>query len=180
MKTFINFIALFLSLSAFGNEFRFKAKKVSYEDTKSFEEEIVEIGSIKVTRGELSEYAGMDAHQYSCGTPKKSILDNSLFQRAVDISLATTIAHTLLQADKDKQKHAIVGALISAGAVKICEKILGGKDNRLICALTGSGAALFAGIAKEVYDSKGHGTVDAKDAIYTFVPGALVSFKIAM
>ena len=106
-------------------------------------------------------------------------LEQPIVQMAINTSLAAAVVHTALAADKDKQKHALYGAIIAYGAKKLCQKYIFKKDNSLSCALTGAGAAFLAGILKEAYDSTGRGNVDSMDAIYTFVPGALISFSLS-
>jgi hypothetical protein len=57
---------------------------------------------------------------------------------------------------QDKVSHFVVGATISAVVTEITGNPLAG------CA-----AALGAGLLKEAYDSQGHGTVEAADALAT-------------
>ncbi len=63
---------------------------------------------------------------------------------------------------QDKIKHFIAGAIASA----------------FVYAITGSptltfGASVALGIAKEVYDSRGHGTVEVLDAVATGLGGVV-------
>ena len=63
---------------------------------------------------------------------------------------------------QDKIKHFIAGAIASA----------------FVYAITGSptlafGASVALGIAKEVYDSRGHGMVDVLDAVATVAGGVV-------
>ncbi len=176
----ILFILLFPFYS-FAEDFKIQPPSLAdYTNVESFDEEVVNIGGQQITRGELSSMAGLNQNNTNCPNAQNdSFLNNPNFQTAVNVSLIASILHTAFQAEKDKQKHAIIGALISAGTTKLCQKVFNGKNKNLVCALTGAGAALIAGILKEYRDSKGHGTVDAKDAIYTFVPGALISFKLS-
>lgn len=176
----ILFILLFPFYS-FAEDFKIQPPSLAdYTSVKSYDEEIVNIGPHSYTRGQLKEMSGRNRNTINCPENQdQSFLNNPNFQTAVNVSLIASILHTAFQAEKDKQKHAIIGALISAGTTKLCQKVFNGKNKNLVCALTGAGAALIAGILKEYRDSKGHGTVDAKDAIYTFVPGALISFKLS-
>ncbi|EQC44035.1 hypothetical protein [Bacteriovorax sp. Seq25_V] len=168
-----------LMFSSIAEEFKFKQPTLQeYMTVKSYEDEIITIGGIDIRRGDLLESSRVNHEIINCDGPKKtSLFDEPAFQTSLNIALVATVLHTTLQAPEDKKKHALVGAVIGLGATKLCEKIYNGDDNRLICALTGAGAALLAGLGKEVYDSGGRGNVDAMDAVYTFVPGALISFK---
>ena len=104
-------------------------------------------------------------------------VDSVVFKHSLDLSLALSIAHLINIKKQDKVKHALVGAIIGYGVTKLCGYITRQNDS-LLCSLTGAAASIIIGILKELYDSTGRGTVDYKDAIYTFVPGTLISFRI--
>ena len=107
------------------------------------------------------------------------LMDNKAFQYGTYLSLGFLFAHVVFQAKEDKQQHALAGSIASIGGAKFCEYYLIIKEeSRLKCALAGAATALLAGIAKEAYDLTGRGSVDAMDAVYSFVPGALISFSI--
>lgn len=169
----------FVSTFIYANEFSFKQPSLDhYTNVKSYDDEILRYGSIEVRRGDLRKFARADDLCVDCvEEEQKSFLDDESFQSAINIALVTTVVHTAFYAAEDKKKHALVGAIIGAGTTKLCQKLYNGKNDKLVCALTGAGAALLAGLGKEYWDSKGHGNVDAMDAVYTFVPGALISFK---
>lgn len=181
MKTIILSFLLVNSLvfRVFAEEFKFsKPTLESYTNIESVDDKIITIGSIQIRSGDLRAHAGLSDKCLECSTDEqKSFFDDKLYKTALDASLVAALLHVTLQAENDKKKHALVGSLIGFGATKLCQKLYQAKDNRLICALTGAGAALLAGIGKEYYDRGGRGTVDAMDAVYTFVPGALISFK---
>ncbi len=179
MKKLIIILIATLSISSFAEDFKFRpAGLESYIDQPSYEDQIITIGGFEIRRGDLLANSRISEESIDClGSEQKSIFDDKVFQTSLNAALIATVLHTTLQAPEDKKKHALVGSLIGLGTTKICQKFFSGDDNRLVCALTGAGAALLAGIAKEVYDTGGRGNVDAMDAVYTFVPGALISFK---
>jgi len=181
MKTLIYILCIITSLTAYAEEFRFQADyKNLLAETNSYEDEVIEVGSTKITRKKLSEYAGINQTEINCDLNKDTtFLQNEVFQQSVNISLVAAVLHTYFQAESDKKKHFLAGALIAAGTTKLCEKIIDGGKDSVVCALSGAGAALIAGLLKEAYDSTGRGNVDAMDAVYTFVPGALVSFRLS-
>lgn len=175
MKLVIYVFIIFCSANLIAEEFRFKPQAL--EDFESFEDEVVIIGGVKIKRSELvisnvteNDIFGEDVDKYFRSDVGKVTLNSSLIA-------ATT--YTLFKADKDKQMHAMIGALAGYGTSKLCKKFLKINSRDLICALSGAGAALLLGLAKEAYDSTGRGNVDFMDAVYTFVPGALISFKVS-
>lgn len=72
---------------------------------------------------------------------------------------------------QDKIKHFIAGAIASAFVYLI--------SGNLTLAI---GASALLGIAKEVYDSRGHGTVEVADAVATAVGGVVgvILARVAM
>ena len=141
----------------------------------SYEDEVITIGHIRTTRGELLK--NIEEVEVEHNEAEPGLLNHQVFKSVINISLAATVAHTILQAPDDKKKHALAGLLIGAGVTRICKKVFMKGQDSMTCALSGAGAALLAGVLKEVYDGHGHGHVDAYDAIYTVIPGALISFK---
>ena len=167
-----------LATAAEAIDFQFKASQndLAYV-SESFDDEILNIAGTEITRGDLRKYAGLnEGGEFSETSKYQTIIENRNFQLAVNASIVTAILHTALQAKPDKQKHAIVGALIGFGVTRICEYIFEVK-NSFFCALTGTGATAITAVLKELRDSQGHGTVDAMDVIYTVFPGAIMSFS---
>lgn len=79
---------------------------------------------------------------------------------------------------QDKQKHAIAGLITYGGCIFIGQ-ILKKQDvtdsvNSKTCVL----ASVAIGVAKEVYDGRGYGTVDSMDAVATFAVPMMVSYTI--
>jgi len=72
----------------------------------------------------------------------------------------------------DKIKHYVAGASISAISYSIVAPRVSHRDALLISFASG----VLAGVAKEIYDSKGNGTPDVNDAIAT----ALGSFTFTV
>jgi len=72
----------------------------------------------------------------------------------------------------DKIKHYVAGASISALSYSLVAKNVSHRDALLISFASG----VVAGVAKEIYDSKGNGTPDVNDAIAT----ALGSFTFTV
>lgn len=70
---------------------------------------------------------------------------------------------------KDKLLHFVAGSICSAFVYVI--------TLNLTLAI---GASVILGIAKEVYDSRGHGTVEVLDAVATAVGGAVGAVIIRM
>ena len=72
-----------------------------------------------------------------------------------------------MKIQKDKKLHLIAGFLIGS----------------LFCFFFGAkisiGAAIIAGVGKEIYDSFGFGTVDTWDAVATIVGGVVGAFGVA-
>lgn len=175
-KIIFSFILLCLSSISLASEFRFKPAGLEQltSDT-SYEDEVITIGHINTTREML--LTNIEAVEINDSDLEDSFFSHPALKSAVNISLAATVIHTVLHAPDDKKKHALAGILVGAGVTKICQKVFNKSDNSMTCALSGAGAALLAGVLKEVYDAQGYGQVDAYDAIYTVVPGALISFK---
>ena len=179
-NTILSMLMLIISLPALAEEFDFRQTKTLYErvlnnEYISYENEtILSSGGVKVKRKDLQL---SDPLNINCQNMQSTILDSTSIQVAINTTLAAALIHSVFGAEPDKRKHAIYGTLIGYGAKKICENYIFKKDNKIKCALTGAGAALLAGLAKELYDSTGRGNVDAMDAVYTFVPGALISFS---
>jgi hypothetical protein len=72
---------------------------------------------------------------------------------------------------KDKKKHFVVGFLIALAGCFIAYFLLGMKENPIYL---GAGLAIFAGLAKEVWDKKtGRGTPSQMDFVFTFI-GAIL------
>lgn len=185
MKQLLFFsILLTHSILSFAGEFRFEEESFESirEKSLSYDNEVISIAGIEMTRADLASYSVIDSidSSYNSHDTENNILNNNYVRASIDVSLAAVIIHTTLQAEDDKKKHVLAGAIVGAAATKICEYFLKQDNNRLVCALTGAGAALLAGVAKEVYDTGGRGSVEAMDAVYTFVPGALVSFKFQL
>lgn len=170
------------SFAGASDNFRFEAASAEeLGSERGYRDDVLRIGGIEISRGQLEDYSGTKDGMSTCHEEgSKNFMDEPALENVINAALVSTIVHTALQARQDKQKHALVGAAIGFGASKLCEYIMKGEDNRFVCALTGAGAALLAGVAKEVYDNNGHGTVDKYDALYTFVPGAIVSFKFQL
>jgi hypothetical protein len=159
-------------------DFQFEASQSDLSHiSDSFDEEVLNIGGTEITRGDLRRYAGLDdGSEFSENYSYKNVIESRKFQIAISASIVAGILHTVLQAESDKQKHTIVGALIGFGVTRVCEHIFEVKSN-FFCALTGTGAAAITAILKELRDSQGHGTVDGMDIVYTIAPGALASFS---
>lgn len=88
---------------------------------------------------------------------------------------------TYINAEDDKKKHFIVGALVGGVATTLARVYFKGDDYAdLKSFLVGAGSALLIGTLKEIYDSTGRGTVDTMDAVYTALPGAAVALRIAI
>jgi hypothetical protein len=68
------------------------------------------------------------------------------------------------QIQVDKLEHFVAGALVSGTTQLLVYHFT---DNRCQSMLIGFGAGLFAGIAKEFYDLKGHGYFSYKDLFWT-------------
>jgi hypothetical protein len=97
------------------------------------------------------------------------------------LSSSLTSIHTSYHtAHDDKKLHILAGTLISGTTTTITKQYLKDDKNADIKSmLAGTSTALFAGIAKELIDSKTSGTVDKYDAIYTVVPAALISLRFS-
>ena len=95
--------------------------------------------------------------------------------------LIALLLSSQLQAEfiaEDKQKHAIAGLAIYGGCV-ILGQILKKQDvtdsvNSKTCVL----ASVALGVGKELYDSRGYGTVDSMDAVATFAVPMMISYTI--
>lgn len=81
------------------------------------------------------------------------------------------ISNFLCSIEKDKLHHFIAGSIICCVVVVLTAWIDGG----LIASFLGFSSACIAGVAKELYDSIGKGTVDARDVLYTLAGGFWVS-----
>ncbi len=178
--TILTLFTLSLNLTISAEEIDFREAKTLYErdldnESMSYEDEVVlSAGGVDVRREDLQLSDSSNIHHLDASN---TILYTENIQMAINTALAVTLVHSVFSAEPDKRKHAIYGTLIGYGAKKICENFIFKKNNKITCALTGAGAALLAGIVKELYDSTGRGNVDAMDAVYTFVPGALISFS---
>lgn len=72
-----------------------------------------------------------------------------------------------MQIQKDKVLHFVAGAVLGSGVFYVTGS-----------AAWGIGAAAAAGIIKEVYDSFGHGDVEAMDAAATCAGGVVACFVL--
>ena len=126
---------------------------------------------------EFARLAGIDIQEAEYLEKLDMAFKNDMTKSLVNLALVSTFVHTFTNAPEDKRKHVLAGTLISVGATKLCQYLIE-EDDSLICALTGIGASVLAGIGKELYDSTGRGNVDVMDAVYTFVPGTLISIKL--
>lgn len=109
---------------------------------------------------------------------ENSIFESKTIKYTTDIALASSLFYTLVEAEDDKKKHYLVGAVIGGTMTELAKIYFKGDEHQKIKSfLVGAGSAILAGVLKEVYDSKGHGTVDAMDAVYTAVPGALIALR---
>ena len=83
---------------------------------------------------------------------------------------------------KDKQKHVIAGAFISASTYLAVKNVLPEELSELTKEVIATTAAVVAtttvAVGKEVYDGEGHGTKDKNDAIATMVGGGITVFTI--
>lgn len=77
---------------------------------------------------------------------------------------------------KDKRLHLAAGAV--AGVVGVAAAIVLGYPVAAVFA--GIALSTAAGVAKEWYDSTGHGTVDPFDAVYTSAGGTVASIAAAV
>ncbi len=184
MKILIKAIAILtLSLNSFASEIIFEAPKLEdYTSVPSYEDELITVGGVEVSRKQLREYSGLDEINPNCYKviDNKTIFDNKTVQFAVNGALAAAAIHTALLDDRpDLQKHFLVGAAIGGGATYACQKIFVGDDNKIYCMIAGSLVGALAAGAKEYRDSKGHGTPDVKDFVYTAIPAILVSIKVS-
>ena len=67
-----------------------------------------------------------------------------------------------MQIPRDKLLHFVAGFVVSAVVYLIFENLT-----------LAIGASVILGIAKEVYDSRGHGTVEVLDAVVTIAGGVV-------
>lgn len=192
MKKFILSIFILINTSSYSvettsdnnseiNKNDFKARSLSYyESFHSPDDEVITLGNQKITRSKLNSFAGINHSFNDChGDQKASILDNTNFQNAVNISLALSSSYLVFFAEKDKLLHGIVGAVVGGGVTYLCEKIFFNGNNSLTCAIAGSVAGTALAIAKEYRDSKGFGNVEFADALATGGIAVLASFKLS-
>lgn len=77
---------------------------------------------------------------------------------------------------KDKLMHFVVGAIVSAIAFILCASFYdAGKASSIAI-----GAAVIAGIAKEVVDAQGYGTPEVMDAIATVMGGIAITVILSL
>lgn len=83
---------------------------------------------------------------------------------------------------KDKERHFLVGHVIgnvTSGAMQIIlPKYV--ENRKLLSTLTGFGASVLIGLAKEYRDGKGYGHADATDAIATSLGGICGSITMSI
>lgn len=91
----------------------------------------------------------------------------------------------------DWQKHFIAGSLISGVTILTTQGILrfiakkrgtqmSERKITIIASVAGLVLSMVAGAGKEFYDSRGHGTVEFRDAFFTAAGGAMVSMFFAI
>ena len=124
---------------------------------------------VKIKQGLPSPPSSKKRSLYTTG--QRTLL-NTLF--------ITSLIHTLSTQPIDKQRHFLVGSLVGGGVSYWAKHYYFKGDeyanNKAFWA--GAAAAVLVGLLKESADYAGAGAVDRNDAIYTAVPGVIMSLLV--
>jgi fluoride ion exporter CrcB/FEX len=144
----------------------------------------VEPGEYEVVGSNTLSLNGQDFTQYTLQKKYPLSLDYSCTRQEINLNrglLAANVAGTMLagygvykiSSDNDKARHFLAGYVvgnITTGSLQLMlPKDM--KNRKLWSIVGGIGASVLVGLGKEYYDSKGHGHVDAMDAVATGLGG---------
>ncbi len=169
---------VFLSKNSLAQEsFQFSALDVTEQNTK--QEMPMFLAGISINRDVLTRVKIKQALPSYHHSKKRSLYTTG--QRTLLKTLfITSLIHTLSTQPIDKQRHFLVGSLVGGGVSYWAKHYYfkGDEYANNKAFWTGAAAAALIGLLKESADYAGAGAVDRNDAIYTAVPGVMMSLLV--
>ncbi len=165
----------FLSKSSLAQE-NFQFSALDLTEHNSQHEAPMFLAGININKGVLTRVkikqdvpSSHDLKKHSLYTTGQRTLLNTLF--------ITSLVHTLSTQPIDKQRHFLVGSLVGGGVSYWAKHYYfkGDKYANNKAFWAGVAASALVGLLKESADYAGAGAVDRNDAIYTAVPGVIMS-----